>query len=181
MDQRTVRYAVVCALFAALIVVGSYLSIPIGPVPIVLQNLFVLLAGLVLGPWLGAASVGLFLLAGAVGLPVFAGGTGGLAHLVGPTGGYLFGYLVAVVLVGLIAGRRGDLVRMVIAVVAGSLVIYLLGVPWLKVSLGMDWGKAIAAGMLPFLIGDALKAAAAVAIARALRPLLISQGFIESA
>ena len=85
---------VLASLMAALIAVGGYLAIPIGPVPIVLQNLFVLVAALLLGSKWGSAAVAVYLLAGACGLPVFAGGGGGLGHLFGPRGGYLFGFLV---------------------------------------------------------------------------------------
>jgi len=92
------------SLMAALIAVGAYIAIPIPivPVPIVLQNLFVLLAGLLLGSRWGLASMGLYLLAGSIGLPVFSGGRGGLAHFLGPTGGYLIGFAVEAWLVGFI-------------------------------------------------------------------------------
>ena len=81
------------ALFAALTAVGAYMALPIGPVPVVMQNLFVFLAGLILGGRWGLASVGIYLLAGAVGMPVFAGGTGGVGRFFGPTGGYLIGWI----------------------------------------------------------------------------------------
>ena len=84
--SNQLRMMVYAALFAALLAVGAFLSIPIGPVPIVLQNFFVLLTGLLLGSRWAAASVAVYLLAGACGLPVFAGGTGGLGHLIGPPG-----------------------------------------------------------------------------------------------
>ncbi|HHP7235885.1 MAG TPA: biotin transporter BioY [Desulfobacterales bacterium] len=167
------RRLVYAALFAALTAVGAYLSIPVGPVPIVLQNLFVMLAGLLLGRRGGVASVGLYLLAGACGLPVFAGGSGGLARFFGPTGGYLIGYLPAVWVIGLIAETsRPRALRDGLALIAGCMVLYACGLAWLKVLTGMDWPKTLAIGMLPFLPGDALKIAAAVALTKALRPLL---------
>jgi biotin transport system substrate-specific component len=167
------RWMVYASLFAALTAAGAYLSLPVGPVPIVLQNLFVLLSGLLLGRRWGTVSVAVYLLAGALGLPVFAGGHGGIGRLAGPTGGYLVGYLPAVFLVGLISetGRRRP-VYDVIAMVAGSAVVYLFGVTWLKVLTGMTLAKTLAVGMLPFLPGDALKIAAAVPLARALRPMM---------
>ena len=94
--SNQLRMMVYASLFAALTAVGAFLALPIGPVPIVLQNMFVFLAGLLLGSRWGLASVGVYLLAGAVGLPVFAGGLGGLGRLIGPTGGYLIGYLPTV-------------------------------------------------------------------------------------
>jgi biotin transport system substrate-specific component len=167
------RRLVYAALFAALTAVGAYLSIPVGPVPIVLQNLFVMLAGLLLGRRGGVASVGLYLLAGACGLPVFAGGSGGLARFFGPTGGYLIGYLPAVWVIGRISETsRPRALRDGLALIAGCLVLYACGLAWLKVLTGMDWPQTLATGMLPFLPGDALKVLAAVALAKTLRPLL---------
>lgn len=164
---------VLASLMAALIAVGGYIAIPIGPVPIVLQNLFVLVAGLLLGSRWGAAAVGVYLLAGACGLPVFAGGGGGLGHLFGPRGGYLFGFLIAAWVVGIISERSGRRFGWEIAGMAiGSLIVYAVGVPWLKVMLGFSFGKALAVGMYPFIVGDAIKIAAAWTIVRSVRPLL---------
>ncbi len=167
------RMTVLAALFAALIAVGAFIAIPIGPVPIVMQNFFVLLAGLLLGPRWGLAACGVYLLAGALGLPVFAGGTGGLGRFFGPTGGYLLAYLPAVFLTGWISqNKKNAMVWDTLAMILASLVIYGLGVSWLKFSTGMDWPKAVAVGMLPFLLGDVLKIAAAVVVARAARPMI---------
>jgi biotin transport system substrate-specific component len=160
------------SLFAALIAGGTFIAIPIGPVPIVLQNLFVVLAGIVLGPVLGLAAAGLFLLAGLLGAPVFAGFTGGIARFAGPTGGFLVGYLLAALAAGLIAGRprkEASIIRIIAATVAGFLVVYVPGVWWLKTSTGMDWDRALVAGLLPYLPGDLFKGIAAVLIARRAR------------
>jgi len=102
--SATLRMTVYASLMAALTAAGAYLAIPIGPVPIILQNLFVFLSGLLLGPRWGAASIGVYLLAGALGLPVFAGGVGGIGRFAGPTGGYLLGFLPAVYVIGWISG-----------------------------------------------------------------------------
>lgn len=171
--SNDLRMTVLAALFAALIAVGAFIAIPIGPVPIVMQNFFVLLCGLLLGPRWGLAACGVYLLAGALGLPVFAGGTGGLGRIFGPTGGYLLAYLPAVFLCGWISqNKKTPLVWDAIALIIASMVIYGLGVSWLKISTGMDWPKAVAVGMLPFLLGDLLKIIAAVAVARAARPII---------
>lgn len=173
MAAAALRPMVYAALFAALTAVGAYLFVPIGPVPIVLQNMFVFLAGLLLGSRWGLASVALYLLAGLCGLPVFAGGTGGVGRLFGPTGGFLLGYLPAVFLIGAIAERQaGRMGWDVTAMIAGSGVLYACGVPWLKLVTGLSFEKAAAVGMLPFLVGDALKIAAAALIAKAVRPVL---------
>lgn len=167
------RKLVLASLMAALIAVGGYLAIPIGPVPIVLQNLFVLVAGLLLGGRWAASAVAVYLLAGACGLPVFAGGGSGLGHLFGPRGGYLFGFLLAAWVVGTISERSGRRPGWEIAgMILGSLIVYAVGVPWLKVMLGFGYGKALAVGMYPFVIGDLLKIAAAYAIVKSVRPLL---------
>jgi len=179
MDRRQLQLVVYASLLAALICVGAYLTIPIpvGPVPLVLQNLFVFLAGLLLGWRWGLASVGIYLLVGAIGLPVFVGGTGGLAHFFSPTGGYLFGFAASAFVIGLLTerfqkGTVGDFV----AVAAGAITVFLLGVQWLKVVTGMSWEKAFLVGMLPFLPGDAVKGVAAVLLARAIRPMMRALG-----
>ncbi len=172
-DRQGLRMTVFSALMAALMAVGAYLSIPLGPVPIVLQNMFVLLAGLLLGSRWGLASVAVYLLAGAVGLPVFAGGLGGIGRLAGPTGGYLLGYLPAVWVAGFIAAKtRGHIVGDVAAMVCASALVYACGVSWLKVLTSMTWAKTLAVGLYPFVVGDGLKIAAAAVIARALRPVI---------
>ncbi len=171
--ENQMRLTTYASLLAALIAVGAYIAIPIGPVPIVLQNFFVLLTGLLLGSRWGLISVAVYLLAGAVGLPVFAGGSGGIGRLVGPTGGYLVGYLPAVLVIGLISERKGNqTVLDIVAMLCGSAMIYLLGVTWLKVVTGMTPSKALMVGMYPFLPGDVLKIAVAVPVARSLRPII---------
>lgn len=167
------RKTVYASLFAALIAAGAFIAIPLGPVPIVLQNLFVLLAGLILGPRWGVYSVALYLLMGGFGFPVFAGGTGGIGRLFGPTGGYLFGYIPAVWTAGLVSQqlhgtRTGDTVAMV----AGSGIVYGSGVPWLKFATGMAWDKAFMAGMIPFIPGDLIKIGVAVFAARIIRQVV---------
>lgn len=171
--SQHLRMTVYASLLAALTAAGAYLAIPVGPVPIVLQNLFVFLSGLLLGPVWGAASIGVYLLAGALGLPVFAGGVGGIGRFVGPTGGYLLGFLPAVYVTGLISQKAGGkAIFDVIAMVCGGIVVYACGVLWLKTLTNMTFAKTLALGMYPFIPGDALKIAAAVPIAKALRPVI---------
>jgi len=176
MPIEKLRWMVLASLMAALTAVGAYIHVPIGPVPIVLSTLFAILSGLLLGSRWGLASMGLYLLVGAIGMPVFAGGKGGFAHFFGPTGGYLFGYVVAAWITGFISERsRGLLILDILAVIIGSLVIYALGVPWLKMVTQMSWPKAWMVGVVPFLIGDAVKAVVAVVLARSVRPILKRQ------
>ncbi|PIE43754.1 MAG: BioY family transporter [Gammaproteobacteria bacterium] len=171
--MNPVKRTIYTALFVALIACGAFIAIPIGPVPIVLQNMFVLLAGLILGPVWGVGCVAVYLFVGFAGLPVFAGGTAGIGKLFGPTGGYLLGYLPAVWATGMISKtmkqtRTGDL----IALITGSVIVYAVGVPWLKYAFAMSWSKALAVGMYPFLIGNVLKIVAALFIAQKIRPII---------
>lgn len=169
----SLRMTVLASLFTALVIVGGYLSFPLpfSPVPIVLSDFFVMLAGLLLGPSWGLASIALFIFLGALGLPVFAGGQAGLAVLFGPTGGFLFGFPVCAAVVGWISGKgKSSPGKDLAALLAGNLVLYLFGVPWLKAVLNLTWETALTAGLLPFLPGAAIKITAAVVITRVLRP-----------
>ena len=162
------------ALFAALIAGGTFIAVPLGPIPLVLQNLFVLLSGMILGPLLGSAAVCLYLLAGILGAPVFAGFTGGITRLAGPTGGFLAGYILAALVSGLIAGKPGIVfsqIRIIAAAILGLLAVYIPGLVWLKISTGYDWAKTLITGFVPFLLGDLLKGIAAVLIAPRLRKI----------
>jgi biotin transport system substrate-specific component len=171
------------ALFAAFIAAGAFIAVPVGPVPLALQNLMVLLAALILGPFMGGAATALNLMAGALSLPVFAGGTGGIARFAGPTGGFLAGYFLMAVTAGAIlgrpvAGKKVPLPRLAAAIAAGILVVYIPGILWLRFGpTRLSWTKALfaGAGALPFpfvfLAGDALKGIAAGLIAPRLRAL----------
>ena len=140
------------------------IPLPFTPIPLTGQTFAVLLVGAALGSRRGAASLLLYLLQGMIGLPVFAGGASGLAVLVGPTGGYLVGFAGAAYLTGLLAARGLDrrIPSAFLVFLAGEAVIYLFGVAWLSLFLGFQ--RAILAGLLPFLIGDALKLAAAALV-----------------
>ena len=149
---------------AALVVFGSLLlavsaqfKIPLYPVPVTGQTLVVLLIGMTYGPRLGGITLAAYLFEGALGLPVFAGGAAGVAVLMGPTAGYLFGFLLAAIAMGYLAerGMGRTMVSTIAAMVIGNCVIYLCGALWLANFIG--FGQAIAAGVLPFLYGDALK------------------------
>lgn len=157
------------ALSAAAVAGGAWLVLPIGPVPISLQPLFVLLAGFVLGPRQGALAVGLYILAGVAGLPVFAGGASGLGHVLGPTGGYLLGFCLTAFVAGLATGGRGGPVSWPRGLAFGALGIlcaYALGAAWLAHVLGLTLERTLAVGVAPFLPADCLKIVAAVACYR---------------
>jgi biotin transport system substrate-specific component len=171
--SKQLRMTVYASLMAAMIAAGAYLAIPIGPVPIVLQNLFVFLSGLLLGSRWGFACVAVYILVGACGLPIFSIGRGGIGHILGPTGGYLLGYLPAVYVIGLISDKGGQRVVFdVIAMVFGVIIVYACGVTWLKNWGGTTLSETLAGGMYPFILGDAVKIIVAVPIAKALRPVI---------
>ncbi|WEK60004.1 MAG: biotin transporter BioY [Candidatus Microbacterium colombiense] len=159
------------AIFAALIIVFGMITIPLPTgVPITAQTLGVMLAGAVLGPRRGPLAVLIVLVLAAVGLPVLAGGRGGIGVFVGPTAGYLLGWVVGAVVIGLIVhGGRITWWRTALgAVVGGILVVYLFGIPVQALVLGVDLVPT-AVSSLAFLPGDLLKAAAATALVLALR------------
>ncbi|MBN2655815.1 MAG: biotin transporter BioY [Spirochaetales bacterium] len=170
-DKSPIRMMVMASLFAALTAVGAYIAVPIGPVPIVLANFFVMTAGLLLGWKWAPLSMVVYLGLGLIGLPVFSGGASGPAAFAGPTGGFLIAYAFSAYFMALISGAgEPRLWKDAIAVSAGIAIVYLIGVPRLKYSLDMDWNKALTAGMLPFIPGDLIKGAAAVAAVKYLRP-----------
>lgn len=170
------RELVSAALVAAMMAATSWIQIKFGPVPFTLQTVFVVLAALLLAPEWAAASMGVYLVLGAVGLPIFAGGVGGFAAFTLPTGGFLVAFPVAAGLGALayrsarrIPGTRGEVVATIAAVLVVEAVIYAIGVPWLIVTTGMPVGAALGVALVPFLVPDAIKAAAAVVIATAVR------------
>jgi biotin transport system substrate-specific component len=137
------------------------IPLPFTPVPLTGQTFAVLLVGAALGAKRGLGSLSLYLALGALGWPFFAGGASGLGYMSGPTLGYLVGFVAAAALTGYLAERGLDrrVSTALFAFLAGQAVIYLFGVAWLTLLLGFQ--KALMAGLVPFLIGDALKIAAA--------------------
>lgn len=154
--------AALVAGFSLVIALCAQVAIPLPftPVPVTLQTLAVLMAGCLLGSGRGALAVLAYLGEGFAGLPVFSAGRAGIAHLLGPTGGYLLGFVAAAFIVGLFAERgagrswQGTLVMLIV----GNVVLYVPGVAWLGAYTGME--RAVSLGFLPFVVGDLLKTAA---------------------
>lgn len=166
--SRNARRVLAVTAFAAATALGAHVAVPLTPVPITLQTLFVILAGAMLGPALGAASQIAYLGMGAAGLPVFAGGFG-IAYLAGPTGGYLLAFPATAFVAGLVARRiRGRGVGAALLLWAGLFLASLItlggGTAWLALLTG-DMAVALAVGFLPFLAGDLLKVTLAALIA----------------
>ena len=190
MKNRSILKVSFVALFAAIICAGCFIRIPLGVIPIVLQNILCILCAVLLGGVLGCAPVALFLLAGLIGLPVYSGGTGGLAVWLGPTGGFLPGYFLGALAAGLISGKPDVsekkltvklVVRVCLAVVIGVVILYVPGVirfsywataagkvPVEKTALAYTMGACV----IPYIPGDLLKTVIAVPVALKLRPVL---------
>jgi biotin transport system substrate-specific component len=164
------------ALFAALMGAFAYVSFPypLSPAPVTLQVLGVFLAGIFLGPVWGAAAMALYLVAGAVGAPVFAGGSAGFGVLFSPTGGYLLSYPIAAAVIGFLVHRGLDardprtvgLPLLGGAMVGGTAIIYAMGIVGLMIALGLGPVEAFVSGAAVFLPAEAVKIVAAVGIVR---------------
>jgi biotin transport system substrate-specific component len=170
MGERVLAGTIGVLAFAAMTALGAHVRIPLPftPVPITLQTLFVALAGATLGPFLGPMSQGVYVLAGGLGLPIFAGGVGGWpTFLQGATSGYLVGFVAAASVTGwLIRRRDGRFSWILLSMGVGQVVIYACGIAWLVLLLGVSLGQAVSLGLLPFLVGDAVKLCAAAGLFR---------------
>ena len=190
MKNKSVLLIAITALFAAIICIGCFFRIPFGPVPVVLQNALCILTGALLGGFMGGAPAALFLLAGLIGLPVYSGGTSGIAVWAGPTGGFLPGYLLGAVVCSLIAGRPSvkekkinwkTVVRISLAVIAGMVVLYIPGIihfsRWAVNSSRVPAEKSalaytMAACVIPYIPGDLLKSVVSIFVALKVSPIL---------
>lgn len=161
----SIRGLVAAALFCALLAAASQLVIPLQPVPINLALLVVFLLALVLPPRLALLSVGVYLLMGAVGLPVFAGFKGGSSALFGPTGGYLLGYFLCAAVISMLREKAQALPGRILLCVLGLVACYLPGTLWLSYLTGRSFVDSLALAVFPFLVGDSLKVLAAAVLA----------------
>ena len=160
------RYAAFSLAFALAMVISAHVRIPLpfSPVPVTLQTFVVLMAGLCLGSMWGGLSQVQYLGLGLLGVPAFAGGP---AALVGPTGGYLVGMVIAAVMVGAIYARFRTTWGALAACLAGHAIIFMFGCAWLRVLTGQGALEVLTMGFFPFVPGLVLKTAAAVALVRA--------------
>ena len=170
-----IRQMTLISLFAALTAAGAFISIPFQPVPFSLQTLFTLLAGMTLGSVSGSVSQVIYILLGVIGLPVFAGFKSGIGILFGPTGGFLFGFIISAYIIGKITEGKAEknIFYYLLAGFLGTVIIYFIGVSQLSLVTGIEIKKAVLIGALPFLPGDILKIIAASFIARKLKTIIL--------
>ena len=161
--QRTIRYGILALAGSTLIALCAQIAVPFFPVPITLQTFAVFLIGLTYGWRLGGITVALYLLEGALGLPVFSGGKGGMIVFMGPTAGYLAGFLFAATACGWFAERGFDrsYSKLFAALLVSNILLYAPGLLWLGNLIGWD-KPVLELGLYPFILGDLLKIALAV-------------------
>ncbi len=165
--HTSILNTVYIALFAALIAVCSWITIPIGVISITLQTMAVCITAGILGCWRGITTVAVYLAIGATGLPVFSGFNGGIGALIGPTGGYLVGFLPMVLIIG---GAKhlfkGNWILLSISMVVGIAVLYAFGTAWFMILMGGKYtlGGALTACVFPFILPDLIKIAVATLI-----------------
>lgn len=174
--MRNTKKLTLCALFTALTAIFSQIAIPLGPVPVNLATFSALLSGALLGSKMGGVSQLAYVLLGAMGAPVFALFRGGINVLLGPTGGYLAGYVLSAWTAGRIVERRGDTAAMLtLAMTAGTFACLIPGIGWYMLLTKNGLAASLAVCAVPFFPGDAIKIAAAVILAKRLRPALVGR------
>ncbi len=179
MKQKfAVKELILSALFAALTAVLSQIRLPIGPVPFNLGVFGAYLAGMMLSPLWAGASMAVYMLMGAVGVPVFAGFMAGPTALFGPTGGYIIAYLFMAVLTSVAAHRTEKNAPAAAAMLLGLLICYALGTAWFMIVTGTDLPKALMSCVVPFVIPDLAKAAAALWLGRQLSKRMRKAGVL---
>ncbi|MBN2734776.1 MAG: biotin transporter BioY [Methanomicrobiaceae archaeon] len=154
-DEKRTRIISQTGLFIALIAIGSYITIPMIPVPITLQSLFVLLCGCIMKRY-AAIAVSLYIILGLLGLPVFHQFTSGPGILFGPTGGYLVGFIFAALITGFFYEKKNKFFR-ISGLFLGTAAIIICGVFWMAFSTGITIFDAVLIGAFPFIIGDLIK------------------------
>lgn len=180
-EQLKLRSMIITALFAAIIGILAQVTIPLPLVPITGQTLAIGLAATILGSRYGTLSVLLYLVIGSAGVPVFAEFSGGISKLVGPTGGFLVGFIPATFIMGWYMEKFSFTLRnAIIANTIGMLITLSFGTTWLKISADLSWTAAIAAGLTPFLIVGIIKAMLASWIGIIVRNRLVSAKLLRS-
>ena len=170
---------VMVAIMAAVICVLSPFSIPIGPVPISFANLAILFALYLLGWKMGTCSLLVYIVIGMIGVPVFSGFTGGFAILLGPTGGYIVGYIPMAIISGLAIDKTDNKILQFLGMVLGLAVCYALGTAWFCHEAGAGLHKALGACVIPFIPGDLIKIVIAMFLGPVIRKALVKANLIR--
>lgn len=176
--RMPVRRMTLTALMTALLCIAGPLTLPLGPIPLSMTTAVLALAALLLGAEGASLCCGLYLLMGLAGLPVFSGFTGGLGVLAAPTGGFLLAYLPVTALWGWLLNKAKGALPQMMALLAGSVLLYVAGTAWYAVQTGVSAMTAMAVCVLPFLPGDAVKLIAALGIGRTLKARLRAAGLV---
>ena len=158
--SKSLNAAIGVIFFVLATALGAYIRVPVPgtPVPMTLQTFFVVLSGAVLGRRLGALSQASYIMLGAAGLPVFQASGFGLAHMLGPTGGYLIGFVAASFLVGRILNNgNSNIYRIIASFAAGNALLYGFGIIWLMFGYRMSIANAVIIGVTPFIAAEAVK------------------------
>lgn len=178
--KTRIRNIILAGIFAALTAVLAQIALPIPPVPVTLTLLAVFLSSAVLGSKYGAMSQIVYILMGAVGVPVFSGFNGGLQIFVSPKGGYILSYPVMAYIIGIIIEKRQNpgILLLFGAMLIGIAVCYSMGASWMAFVLGLNFKKAVAAGVTPFIVFDLVKAGAAAFLGYEIKKSLLKARLI---
>lgn len=175
---------VICAIFAAIMCVFSVMTIPIGPVPISMGIFGVMITAVILGPKKGTIAVAVYILLGAVGLPVFSGFKGGFQVLLGPTGGYIWSYIIVALLIGLLTGKNPKnkwlaMLKIFIVSIIGIIICYAAGTVQFMFVQKADLAKALTLCVIPFIPFDIIKALVSAYLGYTIRLALNKTGYLE--
>ena len=177
--RLTTREITSVAIFTAALASTSWITIPLGSIaPITLQTIFVMLAGLVLGSRLGTISIVAYIILGAIGLPVFAGFKGGIGILFGPTGGFIFSFIIAVYFIGkmkIIIFINNSIWYICVILIVANLLIYMIGGTYIKLYLNINLASTLAI-LYPYIIGDLIKIMVSLYVYTSIRTYLTYEG-----
>lgn len=174
-----IKTLTICALSAAIMCICGPLSVPIGPVPVSLTNLIICFEVMILGTRKALAGYAVYILIGIIGFPVFSGFQGGLAKVAGPTGGYLVGFFLMILIGGFVMERaKGNLVVTGIGMILGTAVCYIFGTAWFMFIMNCEPAQSLALCVWPFVPFDLMKIAVAVPVGKIVRKRLVTAGVI---
>lgn len=180
MKKITIKEMAICGIFAALMCIAGPLSVPIGPVPVSLTNLAIYFAVMIIGTKISLISYIVYLLLGTVGLPVFSGFSGGLSKLVGPTGGYLVGFILMLIISGIAAElSKRNIVITILGMIVGTAAAYLLGTVWFVCQQKCSFAYAMGICVEPFIIFDLIKIVIAFILGNEVRKHLVKANLLS--